>query len=1058
MPDKQDSTRNGLRASLKARAKELDCLYWIERKLQNPEQRLDDVLPMVLRTIRPGMSHPEITRGTITLGETIYRDEEGAETEWSISEDICVQGEVVGTVCVYYTEERPPAEHGPFLKEEIRLLHSIADRLGHYILFQQLQAIHKNYEDASAVDQPEAWRSTVRLLRASDRSFYLKIARKILNYLYSMGIREASELLHGTEAPVDMENVQGEINVPGKRQQVDAALLLSDAPFEVAAKHLSGETILALVQKWLQEDKAAFFIKVLANPRSSLPEIAEVVRRYQNLSTDGGLPDDVLGGLRVSLARRFFTEQLDFIKVAKDYLDLHDYEWLIDRLIMPSDSHGKLGGKSAGILLAHQILTDPKNADRGVGEVRLPRSRYLSSDGILDFISRNDLEDVIEQKFKEIGQVRYEYPNIVQLFKDSTFPNEIVMGLSHALDEFGDSPLIIRSSSLLEDRLGTAFSGKYKSLFLANQGDKQVRLSALLDAIAEVYASVFGPDPIEYRRERGLLEFSEEMGILIQEVVGRRVGRFFLPAFAGVAFSNNEFRWSPRINRKDGIIRMVPGLGTRAVDRLSDDYPALLVPGQPKLRANVAIDEIVRYSPRMLDVIDLESNSLVTVKLDDLFREVGKDIPGLSEIYSVLDGGILRKPVPLMIDAEKDHLIATFEGLFADRGFVSSIRSMLNLLEEKLGTPVDLEFAHDGQHFHLLQCRPQSFSVEDAPSPIPRDVEDADVIFSASRYVSNGLVPDITHIVYVDPDGYSRLPERSDLLGVARAVGQLNKLLPKRQFLLMGPGRWGSRGDIRLGVPVTYADISNSAMLIEIARERGGYVPDLSFGTHFFQDLVEARIRYLPLYPDDEGIVFNELFLVGSQNMLAELVPEFAHLAAALRVIDVAAEREGRRLRVLLNADLDEALAHLVPAEEQQPLPKGSVVFAAEPKTDYWPWRLRMAEHIAARLDGERFGVRGMYVFGSAKNGTAGPGSDIDLLVHFAGSEAQREELTNWLEGWSLCLAEVNFFRTGHKCDALLDVHLVTDADIAAGDSYAAKIGAATDPARELRLGSGVRK
>ncbi len=91
---------------------------------------------------------------------------------------------------------------------------------------------------------------------------------------------------------------------------------------------------------------------------------------------------------------------------------------------------------------------------------------------------------------------------------------------------------------------------------------------------------------------------------------------------------------------------------------------------------------------------------------------------------------------------------------------------------------------------------------------------------------------------------------------VARAVGRLNRILPKRGFALIGPGRWGSRGDIRLGVPVTYADISNAAVLIEIARQRGGYVPDLSFGTHFFQDLVESSIRYLPLYPDDPETIF----------------------------------------------------------------------------------------------------------------------------------------------------------------------------------------------------------
>ena len=116
---------------------------------------------------------------------------------------------------------------------------------------------------------------------------------------------------------------------------------------------------------------------------------------------------------------------------------------------------------------------------------------------------------------------------------------------------------------------------------------------------------MFGPDPIQYRAGRNLLDVHEEMGIMIQEVVGTRVGRYFLPAFSGVAFSNNEFRWSPRIRREDGLVRLVPGLGTRAVDRLSDDYPVLVAPGQPGLRVNASLDEVVRYSPKMVDLIDL---------------------------------------------------------------------------------------------------------------------------------------------------------------------------------------------------------------------------------------------------------------------------------------------------------------------------------------------------------------------------------------------------------------------------------------------------------------------
>ena len=144
-------------------------------------------------------------------------------------------------------------------------------------------------------------------------------------------------------------------------------------------------------------------------------------------------------------------------------------------------------------------------------------------------------------------------------------------------------------------------------------------------------------------------------------------------------------------------------------------------------------------------------------------------------------------------------------------------------------------------------------------------------------------------------------------------MGRLNKLLPKRQFILMGPGRWGSRGDVKLGVSVGYSDINNTAVLIEIARKRGGYVPDLSFGTHFFQDLVEASIRYLPLFPDDPDILFGEPFLRTAPNVLAELAPEFADLAGVVRVIDVPRATNGLVLRVVMDAEADRAVGFLSP-------------------------------------------------------------------------------------------------------------------------------------------------
>jgi hypothetical protein len=181
--------------------------------------------------------------------------------------------------------------------------------------------------------------------------------------------------------------------------------------------------------------------------------------------------------------------------------------------------------------------------------------------------------------------------------------------------------------------------------------------------------------------------------------------------------------------------------------------------------------------------------------------------------------------------------------------------------------------------------------------------------------VQNGWVRDIEYVVVVDPRDYERLASSDAMRRVASCIGALNRTLPPRKFILLGPGRWGSRGDIRLGVPVSYADISRTAMLVEIARRKGSYIPDVSFGTHFFQDLVESDIAYVPLYPDDPETAWNESFLNGSDNALAALRPDLADLADVVRVIHVPEVADGRRVQVVMDGDSDFAIAYLAAPE-----------------------------------------------------------------------------------------------------------------------------------------------
>lgn len=1060
----RESSNEYLLDNLKERAKELNCLYQVDEILNNQRLSLPEIFRELTRIIPSGWQFPEVCKARIVYDNQSYQTPGYRSSPFSTSASIKRDGKPIGQVEVVYINEVIKSDEGYFLEKELKLIKTIADRIGQTILQRYIEPVlrgwhlpkNPTYDGGASINE---WMVIVDLVSKTDKNMLLHICRKMINYLCLSGIKEAEEVLWDFGADSRDFFETGEVNYPSERFSLGNLASISEKTFRIASVHLSDAEISVRLKNWIQEENAYPLIKAVDRLDVSVKEVVKVITR--NDFRDSAMSYSPLGHwLVVTLIRRFLSDKLEYINIARQHIEIKDFYNIVSHLIFPEGSHGKIGGKGASLFMAQNILARASEDLPLLQSVKVPKTWYITTDEIKEFLQYNNLEELNIQKYKELFEIRIDYPNIKQLMKNCEFPEGIVKSLAMALDDFGDCPLIVRSSSLLEDQMGAAFSGKYKSLFLANQGSKQQRLEALMDAIGEVYASMYSPDSIQYRSERALLDFQEEMGIMIQEVVGSRVGPYFLPHFAGVAFSNNEFRWSPRIKREDGLIRMVMGLGTRAVDRVGDDFPVLVSPGQPGLRVNIIPEEIKRYSPKRMDVINLEKNSFETIEIAMLLKEYGHTINNLHQIISVYTPEFIKRSLPFDIDFERDDLVVTFDGLIKDTSFIKQVGLILNILEEKMGTPVDIEFASDGNNFYLLQCRPQSFSPDTKPAAIPKDLLPKDIIFSARRYVSNGTIQDISHIVYVDPEGYNNLDKIDDLFKIGKAVGMLNFLLPRQRFILMGPGRWGSRGDIKLGVQVSYADINNTAALIEIARQKSNYVPELSFGTHFFQDLVESNIRYLPLYPDDNGIIFNERFLKKTDSILKQILPDFSYLEDVIRVIDIPATCGGNVLRIAMNADLEEAIAYLTaPSEEslhgysEQKKPP-SAPHPSEPYADdrFWRWRYYMAERIADRLDLELFGIKGFYIFGSTNNGTAGPGSDIDILVHFQGNDLQKEELLHWLKGWSLCLAEMNYLKTGYSTDGLLDVHIVTDEDIAQKSAFAAKIDAITDPAHPLKL------
>ncbi|PLX09992.1 MAG: pyruvate, phosphate dikinase [Marinilabiliales bacterium] len=905
---KKDKPVEKIISELKERAKELNCIYSVQEILNKSESLQNESFNEIVNKIPPGFQYPEITSAKISCKKGEYLSKKFKSSPWVLEVDIKVQEEIVGSISVYYEKEMPQSFHGPLLKEEIRLMESISERIGLQLLHEQLKTVFETKQDS---DNKAEWTVVVDMLAQTDPKLLVRLSRKMINYLCWTGVSEADKLLYEF-SPLfkSTELFSGEVNKPYHNQEGTDIIKLSYDIFTLASKNIDQKEIISHIQKWTKEDRSGFLSEVLENPGSSLSDISSAVERYHHMAPGMmELTEARRKSFSIALIRRILTDQFEFIKIAKSNINIEDFNNLFHKTISPTISYGKLGGKSAGLFLADKILKKASSTKELLSNIKTPKTWYITSDGLLNFMSYNSLDEILEQKYKDIKQVQQEYPYVVHVFKNSLQPPHIVKGLLMALEDFGDKPLIVRSSSLLEDRIGSVFAGKYKSLFVANQGNKEERLKQLSEAISEVYASTFSPDPIEYRAAHNLLDFHEEMGILIQEVVGTKVGPYFLPAFAGLAFSRNQYRWSERIKTEDGLLRIVPGLGTRAVDRLKDDYPVLLSPGQPNLRANVSIDEILRYSPKFIDLINLESGSFETIAIDSLLKRYGKQYPMFSRVISVIKQDYIQPARPLGTDFNKDTFVVNFEGLVRRTDFMKQTKEILNSLEDIYGHPVDIEFAHDGTDFYLLQCRSQSHNDESSLVNIPENISNDKLIFSANKYISNGLIKNISHIVYVDPEEYSKLEEHEDLLEIGRIVGQLNQMLEKRKFILMGPGRWGSRGDIKLGVNVTYSEINNTAALIEIARKKNNYVPDLSFGTHFFQDLVEADIKYIPLYPDETNNVFNEGFLLQSANKLTTYIHEKERFSKIIKLIEINDVFKNNSLSIYMNSEVSKLVA-----------------------------------------------------------------------------------------------------------------------------------------------------
>lgn len=586
------------------------------------------------------------------------------------------------------------------------------------------------------------------------------------------------------------------------------------------------------------------------------------------------------------LSKLMIGREQKILDLAKQHFKLEDILAIKSRLI----GSGFIGGKTAGMLLARQVLY--KDTQINWNDI-LERhdSFYIGSDVFYTYLVQNGwwqlrLQQKSQQGYFDAAQI------LESKMKEGIFSENIKEQFFQMLEYYGQSPIIVRSSSLLEDSFGNAFAGKYESVFCVNQGSPAKRYEQFEQAIKAIYASSMNKDALEYRMKRGLAHADEQMAILVQRVSGDYHKKYFFPFLAGVGFSYNSYVWKEEMDPKAGMIRLVLGLGTNAVNRVEGDYPRVASLDQPMLQPLGNVEDMKKYSQHTVDVLNLEQNLFESVSLNKLMWEK----TGIKmDLIGELDYETNQKIKQYNIE-EQEAWFLTYEKLFKQTEFIQTMKALLKTLEQAYNYPVDVEFTAnylpDGSfRINLVQCRPLQTKGVVGRVEVPQTLEEGQLIFATNGNFMGGSIDQlIEKILYVDPKGYSELTNQ-DKYALARVIGELNKMIDRQKLsvMLVAPGRIGSSTP-SLGLPLSFAEISNISILCETAYEIMGMVPDLSYGSHFFQDLVEADIFYVSIFPQMKETVFNKTFFDDEVNLLSELIPNAAKYEQVLKVIDTKKE------------------------------------------------------------------------------------------------------------------------------------------------------------------------
>lgn len=625
------------------------------------------------------------------------------------------------------------------------------------------------------------------------------------------------------------------------------------------------------------------------------------------------------------LLHMVITRQKSFLPLARRFFDLRYLTDILKRLI----GSGLIGGKARGILLAQRILAEKDPSWKRILEVH--DSFFIGADVFYTYVIQNDCW-WLRRKTGSVREILERAALARERIRHGTFLDYIVVQFKEMLEYFGQAPIIVRSSSIQEDSYGNAFSGKYESIFCANQGSPEERLDAFLDAVRKVYASSMSEEALLYRLHHGLLYEDEQMALLVQRVSGETWGDWFYPPAAGVGFSYNPFAWDKSIDPHSGMLRLAFGLGTRAVDRIDDDYTRIVALNAPLRRPEKNQEDEKKHVQRKVDLIDVGANCFSTVPLKEALSRLP---PAGCALFASLDNEAAIRARELGMN-ESAALQLDFKGLFERTDFCSRMRTLLSSLEEAYLHPVDVEFTvniddqaarchlnEDGSGFeappyriNLVQCRP--FKVKIVGSGdigvLPSRIPDKKIFLeSDGPIVGRSLAAPIDRLIYVSPEAYTALGEQ-DRYAVARLVGRLVHLPCEKKdpvVMLVGPGRWGTSTPA-MGIPVSFNDIKGVSVLVELAIMHAGLVPDVSLGTHFFNDLVEMDMLYFAVFPDRPSCRVSGAFISHSEHQLYQLKADTPLWEKAVTVIECSRDSSCTgELRLYADAAEQKALCYL---------------------------------------------------------------------------------------------------------------------------------------------------